>query len=299
MVEKVKIRKLIEELYRNEADTLYKNLEDLVTKYDKTNAHRRLNEKDCMLIAYGGDSISNDNVSPPLHCLHNFLQSRVGNKLSSLHLLPFYPYSSDDGFSVIDYLEVDPSLGNWEDVKGLANDYDLMFDAVINHISSQSDWVAKYKAGHETYKNYFIECDDSLDYSAVTRPRALPLLTELETAKGKVNVWTTFSADQIDLNYQEPKVLVEIIKILLTYIERGARYIRLDAIGFLWKTIGTSCMHLEETHKVIKLMRLVIEEVNDSVVLITETNTPHLENISYFAMVMMKPTWSINFPCHH
>ncbi len=280
MINRDRIKELIVDLYKNEADSLVDLLEDLVKKYDKSVGKRRLNETDTMLITYGDSILSETEV--PLKCLKSFMKAHVCDKLSAIHLLPFYPYSSDDGFSVIDYRQVNTTLGSWEDVTALSEDYDLMFDAVINHISSESDWVRAYREGDKTYKKYFIECDPTLDYSLVTRPRALPLLTELMTDQGKVSVWTTFSADQIDLNFQEPQVLLEIMDILLTYIARGARYIRLDAIGFLWKRLGTTCMHLEETHKVIKLMRLIIEEVNQSVVLITETNTPHVENISYF-----------------
>ena len=159
---------------------------------------------------------------------------------------------------------------------------ELMFDAVINHISRQSSWFQRYLDGEEKYRNYFIECDPDADYSAVIRPRTLPLLTAFDTAFGRKHVWTTFSEDQIDLNYANPDTLIDILDVLLFYVAQGARYLRLDAVGFLWKELGTHCMHHPKTHMLIRLMRMVIEQVDPDVIIITETNTPHKENISYF-----------------
>jgi sucrose phosphorylase len=107
-------------------------------------------------------------------------------------------------------------------------------------------------------------------------------MTPVETVQGSRHVWTTFSDDQIDLNYANPNVLLEIIDILLFYLERGAEVIRLDAIAYLWKEIGTSCIHLPQTHRVVKLFRAVLDAVASGVILITETNVPHEENVSYF-----------------
>ena len=116
----------------------------------------------------------------------------------------------------------------------------------------------------------------------VTRPRSTPLLTPVETSRGRRYVWTTFSEDQIDLNYANPNVLVEMLDVLLLYIGRGARIIRLDAIAYLWKKIGTPSIHLPETHAVVKLMRDIVDAVAPGTILLTETNVPHKENVSYF-----------------
>jgi sucrose phosphorylase len=167
-------------------------------------------------------------------------------------------------------------------VNELAKDFDLMFDAVINHISKSSEWFQGYLKGDEKYKNFFVEADPSLDYSKVTRPRALPLLTPFETSEGVRHIWTTFSDDQIDINFKNPKVLIEILDILNMYAVNGSRFLRLDAIGFMWKKIGTTCMHLDETHAIIKLIREVLELSAPGTILITETNVPHKDNISYF-----------------
>jgi len=239
-----------------------------------------LDQRDAMLITYA-DTLQEPDQAP-LATLKRFLSDRGSELLSAVHLLPFFPWTSDDGFSVTDYRAVDPAVGNWQDVEALAGDFELMFDAVINHASSKSAWFEGFKAGREPESGYFTRCDPSADYSTVVRPRALPLLTEVETVDGPAQVWTTFSDDQIDLNYANPDLLLEILDILLDYCAKGARFIRLDAIGFMWKQLGTSCMHLPETHALVQVMRAVVESAAPGTLIITETNVPHAENISYF-----------------
>ncbi|NLX99410.1 MAG: DUF3459 domain-containing protein [Rhodopirellula sp.] len=239
------------------------------------------NQRDTVLITYG-DQVRAAGVSP-LRSLGMFLD-RAGLKdvLGTIHILPFFPYSSDDGFSVIDYRQVDPALGDWSDLAALGNNYELMFDLVLNHVSRRSRWFTDYVAGRHPYTDYFIEVDPSVDLSSVVRPRNLPLLTPVETSRGLRHVWTTFSDDQIDLKYAEPDVLLEMLSVLLFYIEQGARIIRLDAIAYLWKTFGTSSIHLPQTHEVVKLMRDVVDAVAPGTILLTETNVPQEENASYF-----------------
>lgn len=240
----------------------------------------RLSERDVILITYA-DQVTEPGQAP-LQTLAEVLETYIQGAISGVHLLPFFPYSSDDGFSVIDYTAVDPALGDWDDVERLGRRFRLMFDAVINHISAQSAWAQAFRAGDPAYADYFITVEPGTDLSQVVRPRAKPLLTPVQTAAGEKLVWTTFSADQLDLNYANPEVLLEIIKILLFYVEKGAEFIRLDAIAYLWKEIGTSCIHLEETHRVVKLLRAVLDIAAPHVILITETNVPHQENVSYF-----------------
>ncbi|MBK9779665.1 MAG: sugar phosphorylase [Anaerolineales bacterium] len=238
-----------------------------------------LTERDAMLITYG-DQVQAPNEKP-LRTLKTFCDKYLTDVLSSIHILPFYPWTSDDGFSVVDYRQIDPALGTWGDVSSMQN-FRLMFDGVINHISAKSDWFQKFLQDDPHYKNYFITIEGEPDLSQVVRPRALPLLTSFITPSGEKKVWTTFSADQIDLNFKNPEVLLEILDILLLYIERGATFIRLDAIAYLWKEIGTTCIHLPQTHAVIQFFRAAISEVAPHVQLITETNVPHPDNISYF-----------------
>jgi glycosidase len=239
-----------------------------------------LDEGDIILITYG-DQIRRAG-EPPLQTLHHFLATELAGAVSGVHLLPCFPYSSDDGFSVIDYTQIDPALGTWADVGDLARSHRLMFDFVANHISQHSSWFQAYRRGEAPYRDFFIEVDPNTDLSQVVRPRTTPLLTPVETTQGVRHVWTTFSADQMDLNYANPAVLLTMTEVLLHYVAHGASIIRLDAIAYLWKTIGTPCIHLPQTHAVVRLWRAVLDEVAPGVLLITETNVPHAENIAYF-----------------
>jgi len=240
----------------------------------------RLSEQDVVLITYG-DQIR-ESERPPLQTLAEVLAGPWRGVVSAVHILPFYPYSSDDGFSVIDYTAVDPALGSWAEVERLRASHRLMFDAVINHISAESAWFQAFLRGEPGAEARFIAMDPDTDLSQVTRPRTSPLLTRFDTAAGPKHIWTTFSADQIDLNYQHHVGLLEIVDVLLLYVERGAELIRLDAIGYLWKEIGTRCIHLPQTHRIVKLFRAILDAVAPGVLLITETNVPHADNISYF-----------------
>jgi sucrose phosphorylase len=269
-------------LYGDErAESVYKQLVQLIGEVAAPpRKPLDLSERDALVIAYG-DHVQRAGEAP-LQTLRKTLETTIYPTVNGLHILPFYPYSSDDGFSVIDYMAVEPSLGTWDDVRAFKPEFRLMFDAVINHISSQSAWFKGFLSGDPLYKDYFIPTDPNLDLSLVTRPRALPLLSPFETYSGTQHLWTTFSDDQIDLNFANPDVLIAILRVLLFYIEQGADLIRLDAIAFMWKCVGTTCLHLPETHSVIQLMRDVLDVVAPHVILITETNVPHAENISYF-----------------
>jgi sucrose phosphorylase len=197
--------------------------------------------------------------------------------------LPFFPWSSDDGFSVMDFFAINPELGSWDDVVSIGSDFQLMFDYVVNHFSSEGQWFENYLAGKEGYLDFAIEVDPSTDLSRVTRPRSLPLLSEYKKHDGStVHLWTTFSADQIDFNFKSLDVLEKMIEVLLFYVQRGATILRLDAIAYLWKEIGTTCIHLSRTHDMVKLFRAILDLVAPDVIIVTETNVPHEENISYF-----------------
>jgi glucosylglycerate phosphorylase len=241
---------------------------------------RPLTERDTILITYA-DQLR-DAAIPPLQTLADFCERHLADLVSAIHILPFYPSSSDDGFSVIDYRAVDPALGSWQDVERLGSSFRLMFDAVINHASAGSAWFKAFLLDEPPYRDFFVTVEGNPDLSAVVRPRALPLLTRFDGAGRPRQVWTTFSADQVDLNYKSPELLLEILDTLLFYVSQGAEFIRLDAIAYLWKEIGTSCIHLPQTHRIIQLFRAVLDELAPGVKLITETNVPHADNISYF-----------------
>lgn len=240
----------------------------------------RWDHRDVLVITYG-DTISKPN-EPGLQTLRRFLNQHLEGAVSGVHLLPFSPYSSDDGFSVIDYYALREELGTWGDIQRLAQDYKIMGDLVINHCSVESEWFQQFLRDEEPGKNYFIETDPEADWSQVVRPRPTPLLTKVKTTAGEKHVWCTFSPDQADLNFACPDVLIECLRIIRHYLDQGIKWFRLDAVGFLWKEPGTSCMHLPQTHEIIRLLRLFIEHASPDAVVITETNVPNHENISYF-----------------
>lgn len=269
----------------------------LVERYrGKLSAPRRngLSEHDAILITYA-DQVQEPGT-PPLETLADFCDERLRGLVSTIHILPFFPWSSDDGFSVTDYVAVAPQYGTWGDVRELGKHFRLMFDAVLNHASAESAWFQGFLQDDPACQSYFIEVTGDPDLSAVVRPRALPLLTDFHTAHGKARLWTTFGPDQVDLNYHNPAVLLRIIDVALFYASQGAEFLRLDAIAYLWKEPGTSSINLPQTHWIVQLLRAVLDEVAPQVKLITETNVPNLENLSYFGDGTNEAQMVYNFP---
>ena len=219
----------------------------------------------------------------PLASLRRFFDSHLHPVFNGVHLLPFHPWSSDRGFSVIDPLAVDSRYGTWSDIDLLAGDARLMADAVVNHLSVESPWFADFLARRPGAEHLFRTVEPGADLSTVVRPRTSAPTTEFLRPDGsRVTVWTTFSPDQADLDYGRPEVLLRIVGVLLNYLDHGAGAIRLDAVAFLWKQEGTTSIHLPQTHTIVSIFRSVLEAVDPSVILVTETNVPHRENISYF-----------------
>ncbi|MEM9278463.1 MAG: sugar phosphorylase [Pseudomonadota bacterium] len=237
-------------------------------------------EKDSYVITYANTFV--DGEHKPLDLLHDFLQKHLKGKVNGVHILPYFPFTSDDGFAITDYCSVNSAVGAWEDIERIANDFRLMSDLVINHCSSQSLMFNEYLQGHEPYDRFFFEASPDDDLTKVVRPRAHPLLREVQTASGTRHVWCTFSHDQVDFDFRNPEVLLEFLRILRFHIERGVRTLRLDAVAFLWKEAGTSCIHLSQTHAIVRLIRLLADYNEEAIVVITETNVPKFENLSYF-----------------
>lgn len=237
-------------------------------------------ERDALVITYGNSIV--DGTHKPLDLLRHFLENYLKGTVNAVHILPFFPFTSDDGFAVTDYRAVNGSLGSWSDISRIAEEFKLMSDLVLNHVSSQSTWFNDYLQGHEPYDRFFFEADPAEDLSSVVRPRTSPLLREVQTAKGPRHVWCTFSHDQVDLDFRNPEVLLEFIRIMRLHVDQGVRIIRLDAVAFIWKEIGTSCIHLPQTHAIVRLMRVLFDYSVEPIVLLTETNVPNAENLSYF-----------------
>lgn len=280
MLEKIQSR--LKRIYGEQiTDELFQKYINLFEKHKRQKFRKDLwDESDVFLITYG-DSILEEGKKP-LETLHKFIKEKLSKAISIVHILPFFPYSSDDGFSVIDFNQVDPKLGDWEDIQNIASDFRMMADLVVNHISAKSEWMQQFTNDEAPGKDFILTVDEDFDASKVIRPRSSPLLTEFNTKAGPRKAWTTFSDDQIDLNYNNPELLLAMVDILLEYIEQGISIIRLDAIAFLWKRSGTGCLHEEETHEVVKLMRDIFDYCVPGSILLTETNVPHEENISYY-----------------
>ncbi len=288
----------LREIYgREEAEQYLDAFFSLLLKYRNLLGPRgktpksRLDQHSSVLITYA-DSVKDAQQSPTLSVLYAFLQKHVGSAISTIHLLPFYPSSSDDGFSVVDPVSVDPAFGAWDDVARLQEDYHLMFDFVVNHLSRSNRWIKGSLEGEAEYRDFAIEMDGREDVRNVFRPRALPLLTKI----GDKLVWTTFSSDQVDLNYHNPKVLLSMTEVLLSYVHKGSTIVRLDAVAFLWKELGTSCIHHPKTHAIVRFFAWVLSVLSPESFLVTETNVPHRENISYFGNGYDEATMVYNFP---
>ena len=279
-----RVKTILTRIYgEREGESALKRIVPLIEKtpVQKGKGKGYFSQKDVVLITYGDSLLREDEL--PLVTLHNFASTYIKGVISTIHFLPFFPYSSDDGFSVMDFFGINPELGSWDNIVSMGLDFKLMFDYVVNHFSSEGEWFQNYLAGKEGYLDFAIEVGPATDLSQVTRPRSLPLLNEYEKHDGStVHLWTTFSADQIDFNFRSLDVLEKMIEVLLFYVQQGATILRLDAIAYLWKEIGTNCIHLNETHEMVKLFRAILDLVAPDVIILTETNVPHEENISYF-----------------
>lgn len=241
-------------------------------------------QRDAFVITYG-NSVSEHqrmNGQSPLATLHAFLRERLLGIVTGVHVLPFFPYSSDDGFAVTDYTRVNPELGEWQEIEAIAADFRLMADLVINHCSTSHPWFTDFLAGREPGRNYFFTADPEADLTQVVRPRTNPLLMPVETAEGLRHVWCTFGHDQADLDFRNPQVLLEFVRIIRFYMDHGVRVFRLDAVAFLWKEVGSSCLNLPQTHEIVRLLRSLIERADHNAIIITETNIPKRENLTYF-----------------
>ncbi len=275
---------LVADLYPGRADDVVAGLLDLAARWAPrlhSLEHERPDEGTAYLITYG-DAFRRAGETP-LHTLAAVLREHVRDAVTDVHLLPIYPWTSDDGFGVVDHRQVNPELGSWADVADLRADHALALDFVANHVSSSSAWFRAWLARDPRYAGYFLEPGPDFDTSRVVRPRVSPLVHEYARPDGTVaRAWTTFGADQVDVDPSTPAVLLDLTDVLLGYLARGATTVRLDAIGFLWKQSGTTCIHLPQTHTVVRLWRVLVDTLAPGTLLLTETNVPHADNITYF-----------------
>jgi len=218
---------------------------------------------------------------PSLETLAELINDHIKNLATIVHVLPFLRSTSDGGFAVSSHDEISPDFGNWEHLQKIGKTRLLMADLILNHISASHPWVGQFRNAKKPGVNYILSPCLRENWSNVFRPRNSSLFTSLNTVNGPKKVWTTFSPDQIDLNWSEPLLLVEYFKIIVRYLRYGVRWIRLDAIGFIWKSPGTECVHLEEAHQIVKVLRHQIQKLIPEGVLVTETNVPEEETLSY------------------
>ena len=272
-------------------------LEFIESKFSKNppkflNNVSKWSEKDTILISYPNSIV--ENKRKPLSTLKKFLDKHCMNMISIIHILPFFPSSSDQGFSVKDYYSVDKNFGSWDDIKRISQKFSVMGDVVLNHGSSKSKWFENFLNGSGPGSKYFLTADKNLDLSTVTRPRTSDLLSKVDTANGEKYVWCTFSEDQVDYDFENFEVLKEFISIITFYLENGISVFRFDAVAFLWKKIGTGCVNLPETHEIVRLFRTILDYLAPSAILVTETNTPARENVTYFGNAN-EAHWIYNF----
>lgn len=275
------VKRLVEELYGHEQALDWNKIKKLVDSCIQTRkefpSSSQLNHKDHLMIAYG-DHVK-DGDKPKLQAMSQMLkETGLDDFFTYIHLLPFFPYSSDDGFSVIDYYKVDEVVGTWSDIRELQQKHKIAFDFALNHSSQHCEWFKGFISGHPDYQDFYKTGDPNDDLKPVVRPRTHPLLTQYDDKY----VWTTFSDDQVDLNYEYPAVLEKMIEVFIYYLSKGAQIIRMDAVAFLWKKPGSSSLHLPETHLIVKIFKAIAETIDPHVLVLTETNVPHEENISYF-----------------
>ena len=283
-----KLETLVRQIYPDhEVETLAEELAEAFWPEGTTRrrrgrvpGNRQWSERDALVITYGNSIV--DGQHKPLDLLRHFLHTHLSGVVNGVHILPFFPWTSDDGFAVTDYRAVNPVLGDWSDIQRIGTEFLLMSDLVLNHVSSSSAWFNAYRQGHEPYDKFFFEASPDDDLSDVVRPRTHPLLREVNTSRGIRHVWCTFSHDQVDLDFRNPEVLKEFLRVMRLHVDNGVRIIRLDAVAFIWKQIGTKSIHMPQTHAIVRLMRLFADFASESIILLTETNVPNAENLSYF-----------------
>ena len=281
-------------LSKKDIDYFENEIIQIIKLFNKKNRKKSksVSEKTTLIICYGDSVYSEKKKS--IKVFQSFFQKKLKNYFNTIHFLPFYPSSSDSGFAVKDHYKVESKLGSWLDIKNVSKSIDVMADMIINHSSARGLWFKNFLKKKEPGKDYFLTIDSKFNTSRVVRPRDHKLLKKIKIFKKSDYLWRTFSPDQIDLNFRNPSVLIQFIKIMIHLINNGVTIFRLDAIAYLWKENGTKCINLQQTHEIIKLLRIIIGLLNVQTTIITETNLPEKENLSYFGK-NDEANWIYNF----
>ena len=294
-----KIISILKKIYRQiltkqNIDLLKNEIVQLIEDFNKKNQVNKINisEKTSLIISYGDNIYSSQSSS--MKIFQKFFQKNLEKLFDTIHFLPFYPSSSDSGFAVKDHYQIDKKIGNWSDLKKISKSKKIMADVVINHASARGLWFKNFLKRKKPGKDYFLTVNSKFNTSKVVRPRDHKLLKKIKIFEKNDYLWRTFSPDQIDLNFKNPSVLLRFIKIIIYLINNGVTIFRLDAIAYLWKQNGTKCINLSQTHEIIKLLRVVTSLLNVQTLIITETNLPEKENLSYFGK-NNEANWVYNF----
>ena len=294
-----KIISILKKIYRQiltkqNIDLLKNEIVQLIEDFNKKNRVNKINisEKTSLVISYGDNIYSSQSSS--MKIFQKFFQKNLEKLFDTIHFLPFYPSSSDSGFAVKDHYQIDKKIGNWSDLKKISKSKKIMADVVINHASARGLWFKNFLKRKKPGKDYFLTVNSKFNTSKVVRPRDHKLLKKIKIFEKNDYLWRTFSPDQIDLNFKNPSVLLRFIKIIIYLINNGVTIFRLDAIAYLWKQNGTKCINLSQTHEIIKLLRVVTSLLNVQTLIITETNLPEKENLSYFGK-NNEANWVYNF----
>jgi len=288
-LDRLKIYKLLETIYSDNtteeinfiSNQLLQILDDFSEKsaYEEISNKERWNESHSVLITYADSVYKNGEAT--LITLRDLLSNYFGSLSKVVHILPFLKSTSDGGFAVSSYETLEEKFGSWDDLKSISKNHYLMADLVLNHVSSSHPWVQQFIKSQEPGISNVFSPDQNLDWSNVVRPRSSSLFSQINTEDGPKQVWTTFGPDQIDLNWHNPKMTLEFLNLIITYLSNGIKWLRLDAVGFIWKESGTTCLHLPKAHSIVKLLRFLLNNLLEDGVLITETNVPQKENLSY------------------
>ena len=294
-----KISSILRTIYKpslneRDIDHLKDQIIQIIKKFNQNNSKKKLtiSEKTSLVICYGDNVNSNQKSS--IQVFQNFFKKNLKKYFDAIHFLPFYPSSSDSGFAVKDHYKIEKRIGSWSDIKKISKSSHVMADIVINHSSARGLWFKNFLKKKRPGKDYFLTVNSKFNTSKVVRPRDHKLLKKIDIFGKSDFLWRTFSADQIDLDFKNPSVLLRFIKIMVHLVSNGVTIFRLDAIAYLWKKNGTNCINLKQTHEIVKLLRLVSNLLNVETIIITETNLPEKENLSYFGK-NDEANWIYNF----
>ncbi|MDT8282705.1 MAG: alpha-amylase family glycosyl hydrolase, partial [Gammaproteobacteria bacterium] len=215
--------------------------------------------------------------------------------INMIHVMPIMECPnehSDGGYAVSDFRKVDTRRGTMEDLDNLAEEFSkrdilLTLDVVLNHTSNEHEWAQKAAQGDEKYQDYYyiFSNREIPDMFEETMPEIFP-----DTAPGNFTwieemgkwVMTVFKNYQWDLNYSNPAVFIEMMDVILFWANHGADIVRLDAVAFLWKKIGSTCQNEHEAHLILQLMKDCCQVTAPGVLFIAEAIVAPVEVAKYF-----------------